>query len=131
MKTVGKCNTSSIVAGGTELENNEDAPVFGEIFRGDADEKKPLIVDGIKFRATTLELYPNPAVSRSSITVEYLAVDEKAQLRIVDMTGKVVRTVDSDLIAAGWNKLIIPLESLPAGTYIMTDTHGNHQRFMW
>jgi hypothetical protein len=79
---------------------------------------------------TDLQVFPNPAIAGHSITIRYYADTDRAPLKIMDPTGRLVKNVDPSLIRAGWNELQVGLENVSTGTYIVLDEKGNYKLFV-
>ncbi|MBK7762134.1 MAG: T9SS type A sorting domain-containing protein [Bacteroidetes bacterium] len=92
----------------------------------DGQQSKSEIVDvyfGIEAQVT---LYPNPASSELNVEINS-QVNDKAHLKIMDATGRVIRIVDLVLVV-GNNMSQINLESLSDGIYLVeiTSNQGLH-----
>ena len=77
-----------------------------------------------------LQVFPNPVAASTTLTVKYYAEKPEVPLRIVSITGQLLRTIDPRMIRQGWNQMEVDLEYLPVGTFIIMDNLGNHQKFV-
>jgi hypothetical protein len=80
----------------------------------------------LKGNTTGLEIsaaYPNPAKDRLNLVVSS-GVSEKATITVTDISGKIVKMVNTGL-SVGDNNIILDVASLAAGTYNITLTNNN------
>lgn len=68
-----------------------------------------------------LSIYPNPSSGMASLSFT-LPKSGKAQVRIFDLSGKLVSVVEEQSFAAGNNQVSLPLNGLAKGTYLITLT---------
>ena len=66
----------------------------------------------------SLIVYPNPAQDQVMLTIGYIQ-SEKASIKMMDYTGKIVADIPVNLIE-GENQLEIPVSSLAQGIYLLT-----------
>ena len=80
---------------------------------------------GLEEQADALvqRLYPNP--TRHAITVELAASAAHAQLSMLDVSGRSLLTV----AANGQQRVVVPLERLAAGVYLLGISSGTVQRY--
>jgi hypothetical protein len=64
-----------------------------------------------------LECFPNPFQSQARITFR-LTEEKQVQIRLMNLQGQVVQTLDSELLQAGTHHRTLRAEGMPAGTYI-------------
>lgn len=93
-------------------------------------DSTPKMTSSAEVPTTDLEVFPNPTTANTSITIRYYADTDRAPLKIMDPTGRLVKTVDPSLIRAGWNELRVGLENVATGTYIVLDGKGNYKLFV-
>jgi hypothetical protein len=67
--------------------------------------------------AIGVELYPNPAKDR--ITITYGASSSAVQVDVIDAAGHVVRTEQLSQQPIGINRVDLPLNNVPAGIYLV------------
>lgn len=70
--------------------------------------------DGIKFSA-----YPNPAANNTKIHYE-LANQAKVQMDIIDITGKIVMTIDEGNQTRGQHSVSVSTEKMNSGSYFIS-----------
>jgi glucose/arabinose dehydrogenase len=83
----------------------------------DATEKlsNTIAVKFDPFANASVSVFPNPVKNRTTITV-VTGSDDKAQIRVIDNTGRTVFAQPANLVS-GTNNLSLNLEKLPAGLY--------------
>ncbi len=64
----------------------------------------------------SIEIYPNPAVSASTVRFE-LKESANINIEVVDMTGRTVKTVANERMNAGTQQVTIPVTDLASGVY--------------
>jgi uncharacterized repeat protein (TIGR03803 family) len=69
-----------------------------------------------------IHISPNPVVSQEAHLYVTAQINELAQIRIMDMAGKIIFTTQAK-ISAGQQRISLPVSQLPAGTYIVTYGH--------
>ncbi|MCB0629198.1 MAG: T9SS type A sorting domain-containing protein, partial [Lewinella sp.] len=94
------------------------------------DKHSITITSSAETPAPELQVFPNPASTGNSITIRYYSETDRAPLRIMDPTGRLVKNVDPALIQVGWNELQVGLENVSTGTYIVLDGKGNYKLFV-
>ena len=77
-----------------------------------------------------LRVSPNPLPFGGTLTIDYFAERREVHLRVYRVTGQVTIAIDPDRMEMGWNKLLLPLGHLSAGTYIVSDNYGNYKKFV-
>jgi len=82
----------------------------------------PVAVAGIEGPESSFNLYPNPAGSTCYITINSVAAGE-ADLRITDITGKMVRDIKMNLLQ-GKQTSQIDVSALSSGIYFVTLSNG-------
>lgn len=68
----------------------------------------------------TLKLIPNPALDE--VRIAFTTLDAKAKLQITNVAGQIIYTSQ---INSGENNVIVPLQNIPAGMYIVELKGGN------
>lgn len=74
--------------------------------------------DELSQHAPEIRLFPNPATGQTGISVAN-PVAQQANVRLIDVTGRVASQVYNGTLAAGPQYLAIPLNGLPAGMYFV------------
>lgn len=74
-----------------------------------------------------LKVYPNPMSTAGTIEFE-LTGTEAIQVRVFDLTGKLVQELAKKAYTAGTNQVTIDAEQLPVGTYIATLTSDSQTK---
>ncbi|MBN2486934.1 MAG: T9SS type A sorting domain-containing protein [Bacteroidales bacterium] len=74
-----------------------------------------------------ISLYPNPAKDKLTITC-FSPSDRQTDIKIFDMSGKLVQNISALNISAGENQITLSneLSGLKPGSYILHFTSGNH-----
>lgn len=62
-------------------------------------------------------LYPNPVTDRATIVVDHRESPGEARIELVDLQGRVVRSLFPVFVNRGLNRLVIDLEGLSGGIY--------------
>ncbi len=75
----------------------------------------------------SFSLFPNPANDRTQLTVE-VPKSSKAEVVISSADGRVVSITKEISLTAGTNNIGIPVNSLPAGVYLLTLTTDGQAR---
>ncbi len=75
-----------------------------------------------------VNVYPNPAVTGSSVYLEFTGIsDDKVQLELYDIIGKVIDTYSIDILDSDYYVTTIqPSEDLPEGTYLLQGKYGEN-----
>ena len=82
-------------------------------------EEPPVnISEGIVQTLQWYDLYPNPAHEQATVS-GYVPTDAKLFVRITDMNGKILVQKKEAVLPAGHFSIIVPLDGLAAGTYVM------------
>ena len=76
----------------------------------------------------SLVVYPNPFSSQLNLEFQ-LEYPSTASVRLFDITGKLVKTVNFEELGAGYQRLEMNTEDLQNGLYLMDlETAGQHER---
>jgi hypothetical protein len=109
-----------VASGFLDPSVNNNGPAFGlwvALASGGALVELPLSTslqenDGV----SALNVWPNPANDQLFVSLSSERTIQ-AQIRLTDLTGRVVRTVATNGLAAGENRLVIDLNGLAEGMY--------------
>jgi len=77
-----------------------------------------------------MELYPNPVGVGSKLNVRLFTEQTTAELYIMDVQGRVIRTIKRDIVNTGWNVIEIEVSDLASGAYIIVDRSGEIREFV-
>lgn len=80
-----------------------------------------------------MDVYPNPAVNSVSFEITNEKATKKTVVRVMDITGKAVKTIDLGAAATGNQKYNMDLSELAAGQYsiqVITDFQIYAQKFI-
>ncbi|MEM6696938.1 MAG: SdrD B-like domain-containing protein, partial [Bacteroidota bacterium] len=77
-----------------------------------------------------MELYPNPVGVGSTLNVRFFTEEFTAELYIMDIQGRIIRTIKRDIVNTGWNIIEIEVADLAAGTYLIADRSGEIREFV-
>jgi len=109
-----------VASGFLNPANNSNGPAFGlwvALPSGGALVELPIATSVASNDAVSgLRVWPNPASDQLSIAFNS-ANAVQARISLTDVTGRVVRTVNTSSIAAGENRLWIDLNGLAEGLY--------------
>ncbi|UKN01725.1 T9SS type A sorting domain-containing protein [Paracrocinitomix mangrovi] len=72
---------------------------------------------------SNIKVYPNPMRDQGTIAFE-LENSSNVEVKIFNLSGQVVRTINETNVAAGQNKIEFGVEDLPSGSYIIRLTAG-------
>ncbi len=93
----------------------------------------PTAVNDIESNLANITVYPNPAKANQAINFKVIAKEnmKDLQVRIVDLTGKVVATQQVDFISAGVSTLELN-SKLQGGFYVaqFIDVNGNKEQLI-
>jgi hypothetical protein len=71
--------------------------------------------------------WPNPVNDILTIDVE-TALSAQADVRLMDMTGRVVRSLAGSSLATGTNRLMLDVDGLAEGSYTLSVTSAGERR---
>jgi len=107
---------------------NSDGPAFGLLAVQANGTAQMLIpssgVADSPVIESTFNIYPNPANGHINVSYE-LKTRERVALELVDITGKVIKSVDLGTINAGIYNEKIDVDGMPFGTYLLNIRTGN------
>lgn len=97
-----------------------DAAIFVVVDQSTAGIESHNFFDGIKFSA-----YPNPAINSTKIHYE-IASSAKVQIDVIDMTGRIVTTLNEGFKTVGQHAVTLNTEELKSGVYFVSvNANGN------
>ncbi len=91
---------------------------YGNSFGSMIDQRQPEASQGNKQEDIFVDLYPNPTFDRVNLVFQ-LPEDQEYNLKIWDLMGR-LRLEQSAKGVAGENQVVIDLQNLPAGMYIVS-----------
>ena len=77
-----------------------------------------------------IKIFPNPLMNSTLLNIEYYAQEEGINLKVLNLTGQVVKRINSNSIHVGKNEFRINISNLSTGTYVIIDSNGNYKRFV-
>jgi hypothetical protein len=95
---------------GTQYKSEEKTIELSDIPTG--------IEDDIQANRIGLEVYPNPASVRTTLKY-FLPQASEVTFNVIDNSGKIVKTINSDYKNKGLYEQELPLSGLPKGVYIV------------
>lgn len=84
----------------------------------------PIGINEVNALSASLNIYPNPSNGPSTITYE-LKENSDVMVKIVDITGKTVMSLNQGRQTNGVHNVSVDLSSLPTGMYAYNVTAGN------
>jgi len=69
-------------------------------------------------------VYPNPATSRTSVSIE-LKESSEIDIELYDLTGKIVKRANFGMLLSGFQTMDLAIDDLDAGLYIMNIKTGS------
>ncbi len=101
---------------------NYDTSGTGTLYVSDAKYYRGMMTTAVKdiaSKATTLNVYPNPATDNVTFGFDIIGTPAAINLVVCDATGRVVNTINGTNLKAGNNEVSINVNNLPAGMYIV------------
>ena len=143
MKLIEKDNCNSLITSGDRnlsdlMDGLSDQTKFSNFNIEEFDNQKSLNNE-MAFRSTQLstnqgldllQVFPNPLSRGNSLTIKYYSEQGGQSLRILNVAGQEIKTIEKDLINVGWNNFVVNLSSISTGTYIIMDKQRNYKRFV-
>ncbi|MDR0603070.1 MAG: T9SS type A sorting domain-containing protein, partial [Bacteroidales bacterium] len=85
-------------------------------------------IPGNKYVNNTLKVYPNPANTHFTIDYALPSSNDRVQLNVVDITGKIVYTKNLGVKDAGNHSERLDCSNLPSGFYFVNMIIGRHNK---
>ena len=94
-------------------------------YLGVEDDNPYTSIIGDEFKLNLLS-FPNPTTSTSSVSFN-LDATSNVTLRVYNLAGRLVKTLNKKNVAAGSNVIELGVEDLSNGTYIVKFNAGQHE----
>lgn len=80
------------------------------------EENSPVVNIGV---------FPNPTTTYFNLNFELVTNSTPAQIRMMDLNGKIVKTISDNFTNSGFNQLRVDISTLPKGVYFLTVQSGS------
>lgn len=80
------------------------------------EENSPVVNIGV---------FPNPTTTYFNLNFELVSSSTPAQIRMMDMNGRIVKIISDNFTNSGFNQLRVDISTLPTGVYFLTLQSGS------
>lgn len=80
------------------------------------EENSPVVNIGV---------FPNPTTTYFNLNFELVTNSTPAQIRMMDLNGRIVKTISDNFTNSGFNQLRVDISTLPKGVYFLTVQSGS------
>ncbi|MEM9848565.1 MAG: SdrD B-like domain-containing protein, partial [Bacteroidota bacterium] len=77
-----------------------------------------------------MSLYPNPVGMGEPLNVRIFLQELSTELYVLDLQGRILKTVQYDVLDKGWNIIEVQVDELAAGTYFLASSAGEIKEFI-